>query len=222
MFLQPFMRMDSAEALDVYLIETMRVSGGTVPLLERHLARLTASARALFGATISREALVGELGQAVRRAPAEAMLRLTWRPSEVRVELKPLSARPETLALSPVVVSSRDPLLAHKQSRRTAYELAAAWALAHGVGDALLQNEYGMATESTRFCVFAQHASGVWITPPLVDGLIDSVFRRLALETMGIKEASIPIHGLEAFQAWALGNAVHGWVPVRWVSLPRA
>lgn len=212
--------MDFGEPPDFYLIETMRVSRKAIPLLDRHLARLASSAYSVFGETISRDGLLAEIEKVAETVLEDAVLRLTWHPGQSRLELKPLSTRPETLALSPVRVSSEDLLLTHKNSRRTAYEEAAGWALSNGVGDALLRNERDCVTESTRFCVFAQRPSGAWITPPLTDGLINSVFRRLALETMGIQEASISLGDLEAMQGWALGNAVHGWVPVRWVSLP--
>lgn len=214
--------MASAELSDVYLLETMRVRGGVIPLLGRHLARLSSSARSLFGEEIERDGVVTEIERTLRETQGEAILRLTWRPERVSVELRPLSSTPETIALSPIQVSSQDALLAYKNTRRAAYEAAAGWALRNGVGDALLRNERDCVTESSRFCVFAQRRDGLWITPPLSDGLIDSVFRRLALETMGVQEASISLNDLEAYEGWALGNAVHGWVPVRWVNLPKA
>jgi len=205
---------------NLYLIETMRVMRDGVPLLERHLARLEASARTLFGRTPNREGLLSEIARVSAGIREDAVLRLTWAPGRVDLEVKALSSRPETIALSPVCVSSKDALLVHKQSRRAPYEEAAGWAQRNGVGDALLRNERDQITESTRFCVFARLLGGEWVTPPLSDGLIDSVFRRLALETMDIQEASISLHDLEAVTEWALGNAVHGWVPVRWATGP--
>jgi para-aminobenzoate synthetase/4-amino-4-deoxychorismate lyase len=77
-------------------------------------------------------------------------------------------------------MSSTDPLLGHKVTRRKFYDQA--WLAAEKLGafDALFINEQGFVTEGGRSNVFIKK-DGQWLTPPLVSGCLPGVMRSLVL-----------------------------------------
>lgn len=199
--------------MDISLIETLRFEPGQGFIrLERHLARLSASAQALGlpGADKAREAL---------RAPADTPL------SRVRLELfadgrievrmtafQPLA--PETiwrLKVARIRLDSADPLLRHKTSRRAAYTAARAEFPATEADEVLLLNERGEICEGAITSVFLDDGSGVLKTPPLASGLLAGVLRAELLESGGATEQVLRPEDLSG-HAILVGNSLRGLI----------
>ncbi len=182
------------------LFETMRLEGGSYPLLERHLARIARSARILgfrFDGDAARARLARHAGEAENgRGRVKLVLH---RDGALELEagaLPALAAGALEFALSDVAVDSRDPFLAHKTTRRALYDRAKA---AHpGVFDVLLWNERGELTEFTRGNVVLERGGKLY-TPPLASGLLPGTLRAELVERGEVAERILTLDDL----AWA-------------------
>ncbi|MBN3726338.1 aminodeoxychorismate synthase component I [Burkholderia sp. Ac-20379] len=176
------------------LFETMQATRADgVRHLDRHLARLGASAEALgfeFDATAVRAridahaaALDGDGPYRVRAALSkDGVLALTG------AALAPLAAPAVTVLLASehgfAPMHSADWLLAHKTTRRAEYDRAWREAEAAGAFDMLFVNERGELTEGGRSNLFVR-LDGRWVTPPLASGLLPGVMRAALLDDAG-------------------------------------
>ena len=203
----------------VRLIETMRAEGGRVALLDRHLARLAASANAL-GYALD---LDGARRAAERAAGRGGVLRVRLtlgRGGDVEVEAGPVEGGPFRTAWV-----DRRPLAeagtwrtAHKTTDRAHYAARRERALAHGADEAVLVNAAGLVTEGARSTVWAERG-GRLLTPPLAAGGLGGVFRAHVLAADArAAEADLTPGDLWAADAVWLTNAVRGWMPVRLVA----
>ncbi|OCO98039.1 MULTISPECIES: aminotransferase class IV family protein [unclassified Ensifer] len=170
---------------DFSLIETLRYEGETGFIrLRLHLARLKRSARrlAIPGAEGAEAALLA----AVERTLGDDTVRLRTRLElfpDGRIEVKtapfvPLPA--DTIwqvRLAVSRLSSKDPLLRYKTSRRAIYEAARAEFTPSDADEVLLLNEKGEVCEGTITSVFLDDGSGVLKTPPIACGLLAGVLR---------------------------------------------
>ncbi len=178
------------------LFETMRAAGGRVPLLDRHLARLGASAAALGLAPFPdeaaiRDALAATL-DAVGDAPARIRLTATPRPT-LLIEATPLPAaagldvpgrsngRSERGTWVP-----GNRIAEHKTLSYAAWRVAQARAEAAGAGHALLLDRDGRLGEAAVASVFCD-LGGEVVTAP-VDGLLPGVARAVCLPAVGASE----------------------------------
>ncbi|WP_412062480.1 aminotransferase class IV [Rubrivirga sp. IMCC45206] len=204
------------------LLETMRAVDGRVALLDRHLARLAASARAL-GYPVDPDAARALVAD--RTGEETEALRLTLGPDGAL----DLTARP--LADDPfrTVWIDIDPLweagtwrCVHKTTARDHYAARAARARRHGADEAILTNLSGHVIEGTRTTVWAEIDGRLW-TPPLAAGGLAGVMRAHLLETRPeAGERTLAPADLRAADALFLSNALRGWMPVRLVvSAPR-
>ncbi|WP_197430210.1 chorismate-binding protein [Auraticoccus cholistanensis] len=202
----------AAASAPLQLLETLGlrpVDGDLVLLdLDRHLARLAASAEQL-GFALDPAALRRRLA-ALPDEPARVRVALS-RDGTVQVTTAPLPPdpdRPVRLALDLEPVRSDDPLLRHKTSRRAVYEVRAA---RHPeADDVLLVNEHGHVTEST-VANLAVRLDGGWVTPPPADGLLPGVRRgRLVAEGV-LVERPVPVAELHRAEALALVSSLRGW-----------
>ncbi|HET9769008.1 MAG TPA: chorismate-binding protein [Thermoanaerobaculia bacterium] len=205
---------------DFELLETMRWSPvrGYVRL-KGHLARLARSARYFGFRRDGRErAALDELARGLPPVTHRVRLLLA-RDGAVRVEAEPLpSSRAAArtprrrwrvgLALSPV--DSSDPLLFHKTTRRDLYD--AARASLPDSDDALLWNERGELTESTRANLVVA-LDGERLTPPLDCGLLPGILRERLLAGGHIVERVIRREDLARATGIWLVNSLRGWVP---------
>ncbi len=167
------------------LFETLRATQAGCPLLQRHLARLSASAAALgfpfdqaaLQTRIAAECATFDAGRDYRlRVALDARGEVTLQSAAVAPLMQPVR-----VLLSPTVMRSDDALLAHKTTLRRAYDEG--WRHAESVGgfDTLFFNERGELTEGGRSNVFVR-LDGRWFTPPLSAGLLPGVMRSLLLE----------------------------------------
>ncbi|MEO5924314.1 MAG: aminotransferase class IV [Bryobacteraceae bacterium] len=180
------------------LLETMKVGAdGTIPLLERNLARISASAYVL-----GFRCDVDELRAAILRkaeASRDTMFRLILsRDGAFELQLKlmiPFGI--SRLGLASRVVNSSDPMLYHKTTNRVLYE---------GATDAILVNQRGEATE-TGIANIAVLRNGRWVTPPVSCGLLPGTRRAQLLEAGELVEGVVPVKDLVAGETVRFFNA---------------
>jgi para-aminobenzoate synthetase/4-amino-4-deoxychorismate lyase len=199
----------------IELLETLRLEDGSVPRLERHLRRLTRSAR-YFGFADLDEAIARiqrEIGaQAAEHSAGVYRLRVVLKADGTgTVTSQPHSsdARPRCLALSRRPVDSRDRDLYHKLADRSLY--ADRLAEANGVDDVVLVNERGELTETTIGNIVLE-IDGQRVTPAIDCGLLPGIFREMLLERGEIREAILRPEDLKrATRVWMI-NSLRGWV----------
>ena len=161
---------------DFDLLETMKVCGGTIRLLSRHLERLRGSAQ-YFGFACDLDGLRQAIMTEASRQPEPAMLRLlVSRDGAHELQVKPLPAAGRLLYLrrSPITVDSASPFLYHKTTARAIYERARA-GCSEDV-DVILANERGEVTETT-IANIAVLRNYRWVTPPVSCGLLPGTMR---------------------------------------------
>lgn len=189
------------------LIETMAFDPvGGVPLLDRHLARMKASAET-FGFRFDRHAVRNELQAATFRLRAPARVRLTLSSrGNVAIGAAPPPPTPDapvTVALAPRAAAPRDFRLAHKTSDRRIYPRIA------GAFETLYVDADGYLTEGSFTSIFVER-DGVLLTPPVSRGLLPGVLRAELIETGRAVEADLRPADLE--RGFFIGNALRGLV----------
>ena len=207
----PEPRLQKNTELGFQLLETMRWSpDGGVYLLDRHLARLQASA-VYFGFVMDREAIESALDAALNGLSGPAKVRLlVGRDGRADIQVLGVEDTPEplTAALAAEPVDRTDVFLYHKTTRRAAYERARASRPDADV--VLLWNGAGEVTEATIFNLVAQ-IDGRKVTPPVDCGLLPGTIRAELLESGGIEEQRVTLaHLRDATALWGI-NSVVGW-----------
>lgn len=192
------------------LIETMRFDPlAGLPLLERHLSRMKASAR-VFGFEFDRHAARNELQAATFRLRAPARVRLLLAPSgAIAIGIAPLPdapAGPVQVAITPRKVARDDFRLAHKTSRRSFYDEARK---ASGAWEVLFADDQGYLTEGSFTSIFVERG-GMLVTPPLSRGLLPGVLRAELIESGRAVEGDLTEADLEG--GFYVGNALRGLV----------
>lgn len=189
------------------LIETMAFDPAEgIPLLERHLARMKASAEAL-GFAFDRHATRNELQAATFRLRGPARVRLLLsRAGNVAIGTAPMPATaegPVTVAILPRQVAPRDFRLAHKTSDRSVYPRI------EGAFETLYTDDDGYLTEGSFTSIFAER-DGVLLTPPLARGALPGVLRAELIESGRAVEAELTPNDLR--DGFFIGNALRGLV----------
>jgi len=202
------------------LIETLRYEKGRgFHLLERHLARLNASAHH-FGYPFSREAVRAALeAEAARVTASVALLRLllaedgtiTVTSREITLPTKDTVWR---FVISDQRIDEKDPCLYHKTTRRQFYdrEIERQKALT-GCDEVVFLNTRGELTEGTRTTLFLEQ-DGRLFTPALSCGLLPGTLREelLDLPRAAASEAVLTPADLTRADRIYLGNSVRGLV----------
>lgn len=193
------------------LIETMRfdpVDG--IALLERHLARMKASAAAL-GFRFDRHSARNELQAATFRLRTPARVRLVLSPrGAIAVGIAPLPVTPELpvrAAVVPLPVAPDDFRLRHKTSRRGFYD--AARRARPGCWEVVFADRDGRLTEGSFTSLFVPRGD-VLVTPPLARGLLPGVLRAELIATGRAIEGELTAADLAG--GFLLGNSVRGLV----------
>ncbi len=202
------------------LIETLRWTRDEgYYLLDRHLARLAASA-AHFGFRCD--------GANVRRALETRAAGFGGGVMRVRLLLdedgeSDVTATPITLpapdallryVISPRPVDSGDPFLYHKTTRRGLFDGERARLKAEtGCDEVLFANAHGELTEGSTTNLFIER-DGKLFTPPVACGLLDGTFRRSLFDDPDkqIEERALKPEDLETAERVFLGNSVRGLV----------
>lgn len=203
----------------VQLIETLgwQRDAGFVRL-DRHLARLTASATQLGFACRPQDA-VAALHGCVHGRSEPQRVRLTLDPDgAMAATATPMTPTPTgtvwRVAIASTRLSSSDPLLRHKTSRRAAYDAARAEFAPDAIDEVLLLNERGELCEGTITTLFLRGPDGVLLTPPLSCGLLAGVLRAEQLATGAAREAIVTPSDL-AGTAFFVGNSLRGLIAAR-------
>ncbi|MES2442721.1 MAG: aminodeoxychorismate synthase component I [Pseudomonadota bacterium] len=191
------------------LIETMAFDADTgIPLLERHLARMKASAQ-LFGFAFDRHMVRNELQAATFRLSAPTRVRLLLaRSGAIAIGVAPMPAAPAgpvEVALAPLPVAADDFRLRHKTSRRGFYDRARV----PGAFETVFTDPDGFLTEGSFTSVFVER-NGILVTPPLTRGLLPGVLRAELLDTGRAVEGDLTPADLES--GFLIGNALRGLV----------
>jgi len=209
---QTKMRFLTPPGQDFLLLESLLLLRGRYPLLEAHLARLERSA-GHFGFALDAQAVrlaLADLALAQGSGRFKARLLLA-RSGAFTVEAAPITGGRTLLRLgfAPVPVDSAEDALAHKTTRRAVFE--AALAACPGCDDALLLNERGEVTESTRASLVLR-LDGALVTPLLSSGLLPGVFRQRLLARGVVRERVLRrADVLRAERIW-LVNSVRWWM----------
>ncbi|MCW1930825.1 aminotransferase class IV [Pararhodobacter zhoushanensis] len=197
-------RLRGADEPGLKLIETMLWDGSGVALESLHRARLLAGAQALGWSCPA----------FVLKGPAHpARLRLTLDAGgTVALESGPLSPMKDVwrLALSRERLTSTDPWLRVKSTRRAAYDRARA-ELPEGIDEVILLNERGEVCDGSISTLFFDRGNGLR-TPPLSAGLLPGVLRA----SLAVPEETLLPGDLPLVRLW-IGNALRGFCPARWV-----
>ncbi|CAM5302332.1 aminotransferase class IV [Streptomyces abikoensis] len=212
------------------VFETLKAVHGRPFALTRHLARLTASARAL--------GLPEPDLDEVRRACTAVLdaepvplgrLRITYtgglaplgsergaaRPTLV-VAVAKTPPPPATAAVVtvPWTRNERGALAGIKSTSYGENVIALARAKEHGASEALLANTAGALCEGTASNVFVV-LDGELHTPPLASGCLAGITRALVLEWAGAKETELPYDVLERAEEVFLTSSLRDVQPVR-------
>jgi para-aminobenzoate synthetase / 4-amino-4-deoxychorismate lyase len=192
------------------LIETMRFDPeDSMPLLERHLARMKDSAAAL-GFAFDRHGARNELQAATFRLRRPAKVRLLLGPTgAIAIGIHPMPQAPQGragVAVRPLPVDPSDFRLRHKTSRRGFYDRAREKA---GSWEVVFTDPQGFLTEGSFTSLFVER-DGLLVTPPLRRGLLPGVFRAELLENGRAVEGDLTPDDLAG--GFFLGNAVRGLV----------
>lgn len=208
------------------LLETMRFFSGNCPLWPLHMERLSTSISALFQMAAPK---ASDLAGAIRSClPPDggAIVRMAVSPLDGVFAVKILDdrytpdirARGLSLAISDWTRSPSDPSCIHKTSSRFAHTLLRERYARAGYDEALFRAPNGAVSEGTYTNLWALF-EGVWVTPPLSDGVLPGVMRRYLLEQLRKQDVpfavrSLSVEELRRAEAIALSNAVMGAIHV--------
>lgn len=217
-FLTPSMQSTqmNTEDDDLRLIETMRFDELQVPMLDRHVDRLSRSAQ-YFGYPFDEARFRRRVDRAVSDRVGEAVLKVRatldrW--GRIAVETGPIGAErdePWTLTIAKERVDRSDPLFYHKTTHRRVYDHALQAAREQNCDEALLLNEEGQVTEGTHSNLFVRKGDTLW-TPPVECGLLAGVYREYVLQTEEqAKERVLTLDEVKGADALYCCNAVRGW-----------
>lgn len=179
------------------------------PSLDRHVARMQASAAAL-GFRFDRHAIRNELQTSTFRVTEPSRVRLLLaRSGALAIEVRPATLW--TGALVPVCIvprgaSADDPRIRHKTTDRRIYAAALA---AGGTPEVLLSDEEGYLTEGSFTTLFVERGEKL-VTPPLSRGLLPGVLRQQLIDMGEAVEGDLTAADLQG--NFFIGNAVRGLV----------
>jgi para-aminobenzoate synthetase / 4-amino-4-deoxychorismate lyase len=214
----------SPAPIDASLLETMAFSpsfedatkAGEIRNLDRHLARLTASA-SYFEIPVPTDMRTAIADELVGRSTESKVRLLLSFAGALEIEISDLIADYSSEVIQTVCVDlepvwSTDPALFHKTTARERYE--ARRARHPHADDVLLVNQHGEITETTRAnLVFLKDER--WWTPPLRCGLLPGVERARLLATGVLGERAITVNDIGDVQDLATVSSLRGWRPAR-------
>jgi len=195
---------------DFRLVESLRLENGSYTLLDRHVARLAASA-GYFGFHCFQREISQALLNHAAQTPGLCKVRLLLAADgglEISSETLHDCATLLHIAVSTVKVDSGDIMRYHKTTRRE--QLDSARSLRPDCDEVLLLNEHGQLTEGSYHTLVVK-LDGQLVTPPLACGLLPGVLRGELLELGKITEQTLyPADLKRGEELWVI-NSVRGW-----------
>jgi para-aminobenzoate synthetase / 4-amino-4-deoxychorismate lyase len=196
------------------LLETILVENTEFFLLNRHLARLEASA-GYFDFHFPEKQILTELESALARCGSERwkIRLLLSKVGEVEIEaiqLRGASPEPLRVALAAQPVDSSNKFLFHKTTNRLVHDRA--MEQRPECDDVILWNEREEITESSVANVVLS-VDGELFTPPQDSGLLAGTFREELLAEGKIRERIISVEDLRQASSFFLINSVRKWIP---------
>jgi branched-chain amino acid aminotransferase len=205
--------------------EVLRVYGGRAFALDDHFARL---GRTCAGLRLEADldALRGEALALVERAgEPESLLRLVVTRGGRRIALvEPLPERPQTARVATVTYAPTRVLNGLKTLSYAGNMLAGRLAREQGADEALLVTPHGRVLEGPTWTFFWARG-GRLHTPPLADGILDSITRARLLEECDVTEAPCTLDDVRAADEAFIASTVREVMPIAAVDdirLPQA
>lgn len=202
---------------DFGIFETLRVENGRCALLDRHLCRLKAAARALNlplpdGCENQIKQYIADLPDGAFRIKA---LLSSDGISLSRAVLNRLTDK-QRVIVSPVVLPARNYLRRFKTTHRALFDQAWQTAETQGAFDSLFFNSDGILLEGGRSNVFVKY-QGQWLTPSLDLDILNGIMRQAVLDepqkylqTNQVIETHITQKTLQEAEEIRLSNALRG------------
>jgi len=205
--------------------EVLRLYGGRPYALEDHFARL---GRTCAGLRLESDldALRAEALQLVERAAEpESLLRLVVTRGGRRIAIvEPLPAQPAAARVITVTYAPSRVLNGLKTLSYAGNMLAGRLAKEQGADEALLVTPHGRVLEGPTWTFFWV-AGGRLLTPPLSDGILDSITRRRVIEECDVTEAPCTLDDVRGAQEAFIASSVREVMPITTVDdieLPEA
>lgn len=202
---------------DFGIFETLRAENGRCALLDRHLCRLKAAARALNlplpdGCENQIKQYIAHLPDGSFRVKA---LLASDGISLSRAVLNHLADK-QRVIISPTVLSAQNYLRRFKTTHRALFDQAWQTAETQGAFDSLFFNSDGILLEGGRSNVFVKY-QGQWLTPSLDLDILNGVMRQAVLDesqkylhTNQVIETHITQKTLQEAEEIRLSNALRG------------
>src|SRR5687767_3444189 len=205
--------------------EVLRVYGGRPFALDDHFARL---GRTCAGLRLEADldALRDEALALLERAgEPDSLLRLVVTRGARRIAIvEPLPQRPPTARVATITYAPTRVLNGLKTLSYAANMLAVRIAKEQGADEALLVTPHGRVLEGPTW-TFLWVAGGRLLTPPLSDGILDSITRRRLLEECEVTEAPCTLDDVRAAEEAFIASSVREVMPISAVDdmvLPQA
>lgn len=202
---------------DFGIFETLRVENGRCALLDRHLCRLKAAARALNlplpdGCENQIKQYIADLPDGAFRIKA---LLSSDGISLSRAVLNRLTDK-QRVIISPTILPAQNYLHRFKTTHRALFDQAWQTAETQGAFDSLFFNSDGILLEGGRSNVFVKHR-GQWLTPSLDLDILNGIMRQAVLDepqkylqTNQVIETHITQKTLQEAEEIRLSNALRG------------
>jgi branched-chain amino acid aminotransferase len=191
--------------------EVLRVYGGRPYALDDHLARLGRTCAGLR-LDVDLDAMRAE-ALAVVGEP-ESLLRLVVTRGGHRLAIaEPLPPHPPTARVATVTYAPTRVLNGLKTLSYAANMLAVRLAKEQGADEALLVTPHGRVLEGPTWTFFWVH-DGRLHTPPLSDGILDSITRRRLLEECDVTEAPCTLDDVGAAAEAFIASSVREVLPI--------
>lgn len=193
----------------VGLFETIRVEGGRPRWLPLHLERLARGC-----AFLGLEPPPPDLGGL--DLPGTGVLRLLAADRRLLAWTGPVPPVPGTVRLGLGGTPRQPgPLTLHKTLSRLENVLMAREAAARGLDEVIAATPGGRLGDGANATLLVLR-DGRLLTPPLEDGALPGIARRVLLEAGAVREASLAWEDLRGAQALALASALRGLRPAFW------
>jgi branched-chain amino acid aminotransferase len=205
--------------------EVIRVYGGRPFALDGHFARLGRTCAGLRleadldGLRAEALALIGQAGE------PESLLRLVVTRGGRRIAIaEPLPARPASARVATVTYVPTRVLNGLKTLSYAANMLAGRIAKEQGFDEALFITPHGRVLEGPTWTFFWVR-DGRLLTPPLADGILDSITRARLLEEVEVTEAPCTLDDVRGAEEALIASSVREVMPIAAVDdivLPQA